>query len=207
MATIQEMQQILKNMKALGAEQDWSYGFIESLISQIEAGRDLSRNQIGYYDRAKSLYSDEVVANAAAFGGKYTASEEMQTIFKYALRYYERVGYYSRIVKTYKDNDERIPTERDYNKVVENKYFKGIWNNYKATPKYEVGTAVAFSSKADRYYTTHFPNGAIVMSNDIKFEEIKTHAKGGRMVKLLPIGGAEMITCEERELKRFPKNR
>jgi len=179
----------------------WDAGFIDSVIGQVNAGRDLSEKQIATVAKVNSRYSADALAALDAFTSEYTASEIMQTRFQIMVEYYKRTGYYGNI--TSRVVDGFIPTKKQYDAITANKYASKILTGWEAPAKYAVGSMVLVrSTNGGRAYHAS-RNGTmpvVIVASNVRAPE--SACKGNKIYKVLPVGCAETFEVEERALKR-----
>ena len=203
---LQRINNTLGRMEVLNETNSWDFGFMESIREQITNGRTLSGNQERHLHQIEGRYSDEALAARGAWETSWTDEKEQK--FTIALRYYQKTGYYSTIVNRHIDTaGERIgiPFEKDYNKLVNNKYAQGIITNLMSEPKFPVGSTAIFRSNAG-YQRKNVPVVILKHGDNDSLAYVRSHAKGAKPVQVLMVGSSEPIWTEERMLKN-PKKR
>jgi len=183
----------------------WNHRFLVSVREQIVEGRELSPSQLNFLNQIEGAYTPEAILAKNSWIKEWKESADIREQFELALRYYKRTGYYSTIVARYLLDGKLsgIPPKKAFNKIVNNRYFQGVYKVYKSNPKFEEGTAVRFGAKAPRSLKNL--SGGIVISTEIQFDDITSYAKGSRPVTVLPFTLAQTIKTEERCLKKMPK--
>jgi hypothetical protein len=202
---LEQVNNTLGRIEILGDTSSWDFGFMESLRDQLQSGRTISEKQEVYYQQIMGRYSDEAITARADFAKSWDDDKELQ--FTVALRYYKITGYYNSIVYKYLDQDDGrtgIPVEKEYNKLVNNKYAQGVIRNLRDPTKYPVGTAATFNSKA--IYSRQ-GKAVVILKNCDEISQINSHAKGAKPIQVLPIGSSTPIWTEERYLKRVKKTK
>ena len=192
-------------MMIAGDESSWDYGFMESIIEQNQNGRTLSHNQERHLQQIEGRWSDEALASRADFTKGWDDEKEQK--FTIALRYYKKTGYYSNIVYKYLDQDDGrpgSPTEKEYNKLVLNKYAAAVITNALSESKFPVGTTAIFRANAG-YGRKNMP--VVILQNSNDGSQVKSHAKGAKPIQVLMVGSAQPIWTEERHLKRAKKRK
>jgi len=177
----------------------WDAGFVESLISQEAQGRDLSPRQVEILEKIEAKHTDERISARSSWITNY--GPDQQERLRVACAYYGRSGYYSSITREFYSNPEFVPTEEQYNKVVNNKYSTKVLNAHFAAPKYPSGTMVLLrASGRSRVHSAGLRKGlpAVVVSTT---EPIVSACRGCKRYLVLPVGSAETILVEERDLK------
>jgi hypothetical protein len=193
-------------MEVLGETNSWDFGFMESLQEQITKGRTLSGNQERHLHQIEGRFSDEALAARGAW--ETTWDDEKEQKFTIALRYYRKTGYYSNLVNRHLDVEDKrigIPLEKDYNKLVNNKYAQGVIANVMSDPKFPVGSTAIFRASAG-YQRKNVPVIILKNCDPDNLLYVRSHARGAKPVQVLMVGSAEPIWTEERMLKN-PKKR
>jgi hypothetical protein len=191
-------------MEIVGDTKSWDFGFMESIRDQITNGRTLSGSQERHLHQIEGRFSDEALAARGAW--ETTWDDEKEQKFTIALRYYRKTGYYSSLVNRHLDVEGKrigIPLEKDYNKLVNNKYAQGVIANVMSDPKFPVGSTAIFRASAG-YQRKNVP--VVILKNCNDGTQVHSHAKGAKPIQVLMIGSAEPIWTEERMLKN-PKKR
>jgi len=195
----------LGRMMVAGDESSWDYGFMESIQEQVQNGRILSHNQERHLQQIEGRWSDEALASRAHFTDNWDDEKEQK--FTIALRYYLKTGYYSNIVYKYLDQDggrKGTPTEKEYNKLVLNKYASAVIINALSESQFPAGTTAIFRANAG-YGRKNM--AVVVLANSSDGSQVKSHAKGAKPIQVLMVGSAEPIWTEERYLKRAKKRK
>lgn len=188
----------------------WDAGFMDSVIGQVNAGRDLSEKQAATVAKVNSRYSTEALAALNAFDTEYRASEVMQTRFNIMVKYYLSNGYYSNITSRVKDGF--APTKKQYEAITANKYATKILAGWDADPKYPAGSMVMVRSDGQTPHGLWESAGkgmlpVVVVASNVCAP--KSACKGNKIYKVLPVGCAQTFEVEERALKahRIPKKK
>ena len=191
-----------------GEEKSWDYGFLESIATQLSKGRTLSPSQERYVQQIQGRWSDEAMKARASWTQDW--DDEKAEKFLIALSYYYKTGYYNNLVGKYLTINEAgerivedIPSMKEYNKVVENKYASAVFRNLKEEPKFAIGGAAVFRASASR----GLRGKTCVILKYGGVEMVCSHAKGAKPVQVLPVGGIRPVWTEERYLKKAKKRK
>ena len=200
----QRINNTLGRMMITGDEKSWDYGFLESLQEQLTARGSLSPRQEEILQQVEGRWSDEALKSRATWADDWDKDKEAK--FWIALQYYHKTGYYGNIVYKYLttagDRCAGAPSEKEYNKLVLNKYAAGVIRNVQAEPKFPVGGTAAFRTGA----RTHKGKVCVILKHG-NCEHVTSHAKGAKPIQVLPIGAAAPIWTEERWLKKAKKRK
>jgi hypothetical protein len=188
----------------------WDAGFVDSVIGQVNAGRDLSEKQAATVAKVNSRYSTEALAALSAFDTEYRASETMQARFSIMVTYYLKNGYYGNI--TSRVVDGFVPTKKQYDALTSNKYATKILAGWDAEPKFAAGSMVMVRSGGQTPHALWLAAGkgklpVVIVSQN---SSAPTSAcKGNKIYKVLPVGCAQTFEVEERSLKthRIPRKK
>jgi hypothetical protein len=194
----------LGRMMITGDEGSWDYGFLESLQEQLTTRGSLSPRQQEILQQVEGRYSDEALKSRAGWAESWT--EDQNTKFNIALQYYRKTGYYGNIVYKYLTTaGERCqgnPSEKEYNKLVLNKYAAGVIRNIQSESKFPVGGSAIFRTGA----RSNKGKACVILKHG-SLEHINSHAKGAKPIQVLPIGSAAPLWTEERWLKKAKKKK
>ncbi len=188
----------------------WDAGFVESVIDQTNAGRDLSEKQIATVAKVNSRYSAEALAALNAFDTEYRMNTLWQERFRIMVAYYKANGYYgnitSRVVEGF------VPTQKQYEAITCNKYAVKILTGWEAAPKFVPGSMALVRSTSARAAALWRAAGNGKLPVVIVAQNASTPSsacKGNKVYKVLPVGCAETFEVEERDLKahRTPKKK
>jgi len=187
-----------------GDESSWDFGFMESLEEQLTKRGSLSPRQEEVLQQVEGRWSNEALSSRATWADDW--DEDKEEKFSIALQYYRKTGYYGNIVYKYLTTENvrcaGTPSEKEYNKLVLNKYAAGVIRNVQEECKFPVGGTAVFRSAARAYH-----GQTCVILKHGKAEHVSSHAKGAKPIQVLPIGAAAPIWTEERWLKKAKKKK
>ena len=170
-------------------------------------GYILSPKQERFFQQIQGRWSDEAIKTRASWTQDW--DDEKEEKFLIALRYYNRTGYYSSLVGKYLvyegDNVVRkgVPSMKEYNKIVENKYAAAVIRNLKEEPKFAAGEGAVFRANAE--WGLRGKTCVVLKYGGV--EKVRSHAKGARPVQVLIIGHPKPVWTEERRLKKAKKRK
>jgi hypothetical protein len=105
--------------------------------------------------------------------------------------------YYQGLIARYEDGG--IPTEKEYRKLVDNKYVQNVIATIKAEPLYSVGSLVQVRKTAKGSLYRLRNQFALVVDNN---GPVTSATKGARTYSILPFGESAPIKIQERWLKK-----
>jgi hypothetical protein len=201
---LQRINNTLGRIMITGDEKSWDYGFLESLQEQMKARGTLSPRQQEILQQVEGRYSDEALKSRASWAT--TWNEDQEAKFNIALQYYRKTGYYGNIVYKYLtpegDRIDGTPSEKEYNKLVLNKYAAGVIRNIQSESNFPVGGTAIFRTGARAN-----KNKPCVILKHGDVTTVNSHAKGAKPIQVLPIGSAKPVWTEERWLKKAKKKK
>ncbi len=188
-----------------GDESSWDFGFMESLEEQLTKRGSLSPRQEEVLQQVEGRWSDEALSSRANWEKDWDT--DLEAKFWIALQYYRKTGYYGNIVWKYLTTEGHrcggAPSEKEYNKLVLNKYAAGVIRNIQSESKFPVGGTAVFRTGARR---TLQGKPCVILKYG-ETEHVTSHAKGAKPIQVLPIGAAAPIWTEERWLKKAKKRK
>jgi len=186
----------------------WQRGFLESILEQAERQVVLSHRQIQILEECEFDNSEERVETIREWQSAYGA--ETRQKFDICMKYYDRIGYFSSVVSSWRFDDSFIPTEQVYKKVCENKYTERVLESHFATPKYKVGDIIQFRSTTSHNKYFVGANGAMLRTNQVKYATVVESdalpvlraAKGSKIYSILPFGAPRKYYVHESDIKK-----
>ena len=203
---LQRINNVMGRILIAGDESSWDFGFMESLQSQLNAGGTLSPRQEEVLQQVEGRWSDEALKSRANWDNDWDTDKEAK--FHIALRYYRKTGYYNNIVHKYilhTGEIAGIPTEKEYNKLVNNKYAAAVIRNLEADKPFPVGGIAQFRNTMSIMRDFRGKPCVILKYGDV--EDVKSHAKGAIPLQVLIVGTTEPIWAEVRDLKKAKKRK
>lgn len=180
---------------------DWERGFCESLAASIDKWGKLTVKQHNLFQKIEAQYTPTKMEELDSWAKDFTL--EMRKKMKIVANYYGRyTPYFRGFVQKVLTDEEFIPTKREYVKICENDYAKGVIRNAVEAPRFPVGTFAKI--RAGTGHTGRLRKKLLLVVSHS--EDVRTHAKGAKPVCVLPVGSEEMIWLEERQLKK-PKQK
>ena len=200
----QRINNTLGRMSITGDEKSWDFGFLESLQEQLTARGTLSPRQQEILQQVEGRYSDEALKSRGDWIKDWNDDQDAK--FNIALQYYRKTGYYGNVVWKYLTTAgvrcAGAPSEKEYNKLVLNKYAAGVIRNIQGESKFPVGGTAVFRTGA----RTNRGKPCVILKHGTE-EHVNSHAKGAKPIQVLPIGSAEPYWTEERWLKKAKKKK
>ena len=221
--TAQELEQLINQFeqqeKALPGAGSYAISTLTSMLTNLNKWGQLTPRQLEFVESLKRRLQSPV--ELAAWKEEFLTKHKEK--FRYIVRWYseEKLPYYSNTVLSALENKDYIPSKRDYDKLVNNKYStRVIEEMIEKEPKYGAGDIIQMRDTYTRrqvngaaYHNAYFgdsPIGGywkepernwcyIVVDNDLM---PKNPCIGGRRYRLLPFGDGTLITTEERYIKK-----
>ena len=170
--------------------------FLQSLLEANEKYKGLTVNQYGALEKVEARFSAEAVAKRLAWSDQY--GPEQKKIAKICAAYYlANPPYFRDIAQKIIAAPQFVPTERQYRSLCENKYAKKVLSASLSEPKFVVGSMVSGRATAHPSLQNKL---LVVIEADAK--PVERAAKGSKIYRVLPVGSAQVLFCEERNLKK-----
>jgi hypothetical protein len=188
---------------------DWSIGFLESVLDQVEDGKTLSSKQLVHLRRIESENTEEMLYENKDFLKSWSAKHK--EIWDICIAYYAQDGSYNRRSVFSAKIPDYIPTYKEYRRVCENKYAHGVRNAWFGEPKFEDTSLVRIrATYASRNWRSSKPlkslanKACMVLKSNSSVPS--SHAKGAKVYLVMPLGEAQPLSIEERHLKKFKRS-
>ena len=178
---------------------DWERNFLGSLRDSAKKWGRLTVKQHDVFQRIERKSNPEHLAARKKWNESFTSA--MREKLKFAAEYYKaNPPYFSDAADRILSNDDYVPTEKLYRKMVENKYVQRALNNANEVAKFPVGTMAMVRDSAQVQGRISAHRGQLVMIVECS-DKVRSATKGSRRVTVLPVGSMETIKTEERFLK------
>ena len=181
---------------------EWEGDFLNSLMVQAQY-KDLSEAQNKTLDKIVHRHSPHAVAERKAWASSYV-SDGCRDKAIVAARYYATTGYFSDLAHKIIDDDNFVPTLKQYKAITGNKYASKVLAAWFDEPKYALKSLVTLRTGAP--YAARRGAGdkpCIVIQHNAG--PVVSAARGAKVYKLLPFGAPTPILVEERHIKKARK--
>jgi len=185
--------------RGISTMSDWERSFLGSLLDSAKKWGRLTAKQHDVFQRIEKKTDPAHQAAVKSWRASWTPS--MAENLKFAANYYKaNPPYFDQVAGRVLTDEDFIPSEKLYRKMVENKYVQRAMVNATTEPLYEVGTMVTVrDNKASRADNKLRGQDVLVL----EVQESSTSAtKGSRKYTVLAIGAPLPVTIEERWLKK-----
>lgn len=195
-----------KRLGAFRARTDINPGerhFADSLAQFVERVGRMTDPQWSAFERMEARYSEENIRIRKNW--ELMWNEEKAAELEIAKVYYSKNGYFQRLIEKITQQEDYIPTQGEYNKLIKNnKYVQKVLAQTRATPLYAAGSLVKIrkSRQLPRQLNIFADRIAVVISNN---GPIISATKGSRPYIILPFGTDTPVSTEERWLKQKRK--
>ena len=179
---------------------DWERNFLSSLRDSAKKWGRLTGKQHDTFQRIEKKTDPKNIAARKTWVESFTP--DMRDKLRFAAEYYlANPPYFGDAARRILAEDEYIPTEKLYRKMVLNKYVQRALDNASQVPKFTIGTMVMVRDSQSVPYPSSKLRGKLVMIVECE-ENVRSATKGVRKLKVLPVGGIETIETEERWHKK-----
>jgi hypothetical protein len=176
----------------------WEQGFMGSLKSTLDKWGSLTAKQHSVLQSIESKNDPVQIAARKSWAENFT--DEMREKLVIAARYYiDNPPYFAEAADRVLADEEYVPSQKLYIKMVENKYVNRVIANIESEPTYPAGSMACVRATASG--TLGRLRNKLVMVVEYP-DKLPRAAKGAKPVVILPVGSTEMIETEERWLKR-----
>ena len=187
----------IENLLEKKIKQEDSSGvrFIESLKDSFERYGSLTEKQQAAFERAEYLSSPEGLKYAEEWKKEYQTNLKKKANIC-AQYYLANPPYFRDIAVGVLQDDNYVPTERQYRAMCENKYTIRVLKEYFRAPLFANGDIVQVRDVTTMPWHLNPIKGkpSVVISN--VSDKITTHAKGSKNYKILPFGQSKVFECQ-----------
>ena len=171
--------------------------FLNSLKHFIRAKGRLSSKQWSAFQKVEYRNSPAFLQDKKAWIDSWNADKARKA--RIAAEYYSHnKPWYQDLSEAILADKEYIPSERDYRKLVENKYVQNVFKMLEADPLYPVGSLVKIRSIPTVPRKLRDRVALVVSNNGV----IKSATRGSRPYRVLPFGYSNTIEVSESRLKK-----
>jgi len=179
---------------------DWERSFLGSLRDSAKKWGRLTAKQHDVFQRIESKSNPEHIAARKVWNNSFTPA--MREKLKFAAEYYKaNPPYFGDAADRILSNNEYMPTEKLYRKMVENKYVQRAINNADEEAKYPAGSMVMVRDSQAVGGMLAKWRGKLVMVVECE-QNVRSATKGARSLTVLPVGSPHTIKTHERFIKK-----
>ena len=205
------MQKILSRVQELYNKNLTSVekGFIDGIVEHINRNKKLTKRHFNGLSNIENRYTEKSLAKRKAWLDQWDSKKS--TISSVLANYYYKKQVYLYGISYAILYNNYIPTQKEYNKMIGNKWAKKVLKSYFSEPLYPVGSLVLFRGGfyTDGYlgrFHLHQLRNALALVLGIGEVPIISACKGSKVYRVLPCGSANSIYVEERHLKKVKKS-
>jgi len=176
--------------------------FLKSLQKGLSTYGQLTEKQSRALDRIEKLSTPEAKKEAAEWIKAYPAKHREEAIIC-AKYYLANPPYFSSLAKDIVNQPKFVPTKAQFEALCQNDYTKKVLKEYYRKPKFAKGDLVQVRKAGNLPFHLNSIKSKICMVVDNNHNFITTHASGAKTYRLLPIGRATTLLCQERWIKNF----
>jgi len=176
--------------------------FLDSLLDFFKKRGGLTQNQLNSFEKIESRFSPQEKERFNLWKEEYLKFHAKDA--KLIAKYYSYTGYFTTLSKKILENESFVPTKKEFNKLVRNKYASKVLDAYKAEPRFEVNAMVQIRSTVDKTGDTRYLRPmrsrlCFVLANDLP---IRNSTAGAKRYKILPMGVCTPIELDEKHLMK-----
>ena len=167
----------------------WEKEFLTSIKQGVQRYGSLTGKQESILQRIETSKDPAVVAQRQSWKANYNS--DMRSNMKIAGQYYlNNPPYFADLARRALDDNDFIPTEKQYRAMVDNKYVQKVLDNMNSVPTFAVGTMAQLRQTAPNPGRKHY--NKMVMIIDYP-DKVAGAAKGAVPVTVLPVGSSEVF--------------
>jgi hypothetical protein len=179
---------------------DWERSFLGSLRDSAKKWGRLTGKQHDVFQRIERKSNPKHIAARKKWDESFTPA--MRESLKFAAEYYKaNPPYFSDAAERILSNDEYVPTEKLYRKMVENKYVQRALSNASEEIKYPAGSMVMVRDSQTVVGMLATWRGKLAMVVECE-QDVRSATKGARSLTVLPVGSTHTIKTHERFIKK-----
>ena len=176
--------------------------FVGSLLDFFNKKRGLTASQLSAFEKIESRWSPQEKIKLEGWKKEYLANYQEEA--KLVAQYYSCTGYFATLATNVLEDENFIPSKKEFNKMVNNKYAQKILSAHYQTPRFKVDEMVQVRSNVgkrgyDRTLSSLRSRLCFVLANDLI---IKNACDGAKRYQVLPMGESCPIDIEERYLMK-----
>jgi hypothetical protein len=191
--------EIPSRIKALLDSGDLNEGtkdFMDSLSGSFKKYGGLTPKQFGALAKVEYRYSPEAKKSREEWEAEY--DDDMRRVAQICARYYQaNPPYFEDLASKVLNDANFVPTRKQYRAMCQNKYAVKVLASTEGDAKYPAGTWVEGRSTSPSDVRGKV---CVVIATDST--PVTSAAKGAKTYTLLPLGGVQTITAEERQIKK-----
>ena len=192
--------------------------FLPSILEQFEKKGYLTQKQVDILEKNEKRFDPMNIESARKEYEEWSKEydDQKRTDTKKVAEYYRdeydngrnHTFWYEKTATKVLEDPDYIPTKKEYEKMVLNKYAQSWLKNSSATPKYAEGDYVTLNAKSKTYWNQRSYGGEFSELNKfeigvvIEVKPPKYNRQGANICVVLPMGGTKTIDIEERFLKK-----
>jgi hypothetical protein len=192
--------------------------FLPSILEQFEKKGYLSQKQVDILEKNEKLFDPQNIESRRKeleeWAKEYDDEkrEAARKVAEYYREQYDRGAintfYYEKVATQILENPDYIPSRKQYEKMVNNKYAQQWLKNSSAKPKYSEGDWVELNASSNNYYNRNnfwkeievLKKAKTAVIVDVK--KPRHNRAGATIYCLLPVGSSTIVELEERLLKK-----
>lgn len=169
-----DIEQIISRLEGIsGSLTEYHNKIIKDFRSYYSSKGYLTSNQYSFLKKIDGEYTEEKMSDNAQWYSSY--NDELRNKFDVVCKYYDGTGYFSSIVRQWKDEVGFVPSKEQYQRIAENTYANKLLENYGKVSDFNLGDLVSIraninrnSIKAETHAATNFIYGS-KLANAILF--------------------------------------
>ena len=176
--------------------------FVESLLDFFNKRGGLTENQLASFEKIESRWSPHERVKLEIWEKEYRANHLNDA--KIVAEYYSRTGYFSTVAGKILTEEAFVPSHKNFNRMIKNKYATKVLEAHKAEPRFIKNSMVQLRSTVgnttmDRNLRSLRSRLCFVLANDLP---IRNATAGAKRYKVLPMGSSDPVELDEKHLMK-----
>lgn len=176
--------------------------FVESLFDFFNKRGGLTENQLTSFEKIESRWSPQERVKLKIWEKEYR--DDHLDDAKIVAEYYSYTGYFSTIAGKILTDETFVPPQKNFNRMMKNKYAAKILEAHKAEPRFNKNSLVQLRStvgttSSDMNLRSLRSRLCFVLANDLP---IRNATAGAKRYRVLPMGSSDPVELDEKHLMK-----
>lgn len=143
-----DIEQIISRLEGISALSEYHEKIIKDLRGFYSSKGYLTDSQYSFLSKINDQYTDVKLSENAEWYSNY--NDDLRTKFDIVCQYYDGTGYFSSIVRQWKENKNWVPNKEQYERIAQNNYAKRLLESHNKQSDFNLGDLVCVRANANR---------------------------------------------------------
>lgn len=169
-----DIEQIISRLEGISALSEYHGKIIKDFRSFYSLKGYLTNNQYSFLNKINEQYTDVKLSENAEWYSSY--NDDLRIKFDIVCQYYDGTGYFTNIVRQWKENKNWVPSKEQYERIAQNNYAKRLLESHNKQSDFNLGDLVSVraninrnSIKAETHAATNFIYSSKLKANTTLF--------------------------------------